>query len=222
MSRNVPVALLGLLVFMVVAGAIYLQIWSSARQTDLVWTVTSSVAAGDELNGGNVKQVVVPRSGESLDYYNGDLANAHRRASHDMTTGTLVFRSDFQSQDMALVTLSLRTPPPLTHGNTIDVYALVNNQTMFVGRRLAVDSVNGTSVSVWVPASDEPYWVTLAAGNIAMYGARSSGIGVPQTRVQSVTEALSALTGASTSGSGGVPTSGPPTPIPTPVPTKKP
>jgi hypothetical protein len=121
MSRNVLVAGVGLLVFLIVAGAVYLQILNSASRSDTVWAVSRAVAAGDQLTGDVVRQTHVPASGDTWDFYSGDLLAAHARASHDMAAGTIVFKKDVQTQDMALVTLSLRTPPPLTHGMTIDV-----------------------------------------------------------------------------------------------------
>jgi hypothetical protein len=212
MSRNVLVAFLGMVVFLVVAGAVYLEIAAAARATDVVWEVSRSVSAGDVLTSDNVHQTRVPRASDTLDYFTGNLLGAQARASHDMAAGTIVFQNDVLDQDVALVNLTLRTPPQLGHGQTIDVYAQVGGQTMMVGRRLMVDQVTGSNCSVWVPASDEPYWITLQAGNVALYAARSTGIGVPQYHAQSMQEAIAALTGGSVSG----------LPTPTPSPTRKP
>ena len=115
MSRNVLVVAAGLLVFLVVAGAVYLQILVSARQTDAVWAVVNSVSAGDELSARNIRVVRIPRTGDDWDYYTGDLLQAHKRAVHQMAGGTLIFNSDVMEQEQALVTLSLKTAPPLTH-----------------------------------------------------------------------------------------------------------
>lgn len=197
MSRNVLVAVVGLLVFLVVAGAVYLQIWTSATRTDLVWAVSHEVQPGDPLTADNVHQVQIRSSGDAWDFFSGDLIAAHARAAHDMSAATLIFKNDVDQRDMALVTLTLRTPPPLSHGQTIDVYAQVGNQTQLVGRRLAVEQVSGGSCSVWVTAQDEPAWITLEAGNVALYAARSTGVGVPQVRFQGVQEALSTLGGGS-------------------------
>jgi hypothetical protein len=219
MSRNVLVAGVGLLVFLIVAGAVYLQILNSASRSDTVWAVSRAVAAGDQLTGDVVRQTHIPASGDTWDFYSGDLLAAHARASHDMAAGTIVFKKDVQTQDMALVTLSLRTPPPLTHGMTIDVYAYSASGTQTVGRHLAVNQYQGGTASVWVPAADEPEWITLQANNVALYAAVSNGVGVPQTRGQGVQEALATLGGGSTVGG---PVTTAPTPFPTAVPTKKP
>lgn len=219
MSRNVLVALVGLLVFLVVAGAVYLQIWASASRTDLVWAVSRQVQSGDQLTADNVHQVRIPSSGDAWDFFSGDLIAAHARAAHDMSAATLIFKKDVDQRDMALVTLTLRNPPPLSHGWTIDVYAQVGTQTQLAGRRLPVEEFNNGTCSVWVVAQDEPYWVSLQANNVALYAARSSGVGVPQTRVQGTQEALNALAGASGAAGGPfptVPTFPPLTPTPTP------
>jgi hypothetical protein len=214
MSRNVLVAFVGLLVFLVVAGAVYLQIWASANRTDLVWAVSHEVQPGDLLTADNVHQVRIPSSGDAWDFFSGDLIAAHARAAHDMSAATLIFKNDVDRRDMALVTLTLRNPPPLSHGQTVDVYALVGTQTQLAGRRLAVETVNSGSCSVWVPAQDEPAWITLQADNVAFFAARSTGVGVPQGRVQGVQEALNTLAGGS--GLPGGPILPPITPSPTP------
>ncbi len=220
MSRNVLVAMVGILVFLVIAGALYLQILISANQKDLVWAVSRSVSAGDRLTTENVRQMRIPHSGDTWDFYVGDLPD-QARAAHDMNAGTIVFKSDIEQREMALVTLSLRTPPPLQHGQTVDVYAQVGNQTWTLGRRLTVDQVSGNACSVWVPAVDEPAWISVQASNVALFAARSTGVGVPQVRQQGIQEALSTLSGGSATGPiGGLPSSSP-TAAPTPTPTPK-
>ncbi len=217
MSRNALVAILGMVVFLVVAGAFYLEIAASSRATDQVWMVTRSVAAGDTLGADNIQRTRVPRAANDLDYFTGNLLKTESKASHQMSAGTIIFKNDVLDQEMALVNLTLRTPPALSHGQPIDVYAQVGSQTMIVGRHLTVDQVsgqNGTQVSVWVPASDEPAWITLQASNVALFAARSTGIGVPQLRAQSMQDALSTLSGGSATG--------PPLVLPSPTPTRKP
>jgi hypothetical protein len=199
MSRNLVVAILGMVVFLVVAGAVYLEIASAAGATDQVWEVTRAVTAGDQLTTDNVRRTGVPHAGHVLDYSTADLTTGHPRAAHEMSSGTILFRNDVLQQDLALVNLPLRTPPQLAHGQTIDVYAQVGSTTQMVGRRLMVDQISGTNASVWVPSADEPYWITLQAGNVALFAARSTGVGVPQTRSQT-TDAIAALSGGSSTG----------------------
>ena len=217
MSRNVLVAVVAMLVFAVVAGAVYLELAASAGAKDLVWEVSRSVSAGDLLTPDNVHQQNIPHGGDNLVYFTGTLRAGVSRAAHDMAAGTILFPNDVLDQDLALVNLSLRTPPQLAHGQTIDVYAQLGSQTVLVGRRLVVDQVNGNNCSVLVPSADEPHWINLQASNVALFAARSTGIGVPHLRAQTVQEAIAALSGGATTG---LPVTLPPSPSPSP--TKKP
>jgi hypothetical protein len=212
-ARNVAVAIVGGLVFLVVAGAVYLEIFASARATDPVWMVTSSVSAGDQFGAGNLKQIRLAQSGENLDYYRGDLLSGTHVAAHDMAGGTILFQSDVLDQQFATVSLALKTQPPagIKVGRQIDVYAQANGQTSLVGRGLTVDSVSGTTISVRVNAGDEAWWITLEANQVPLYVAQSSGVGVlagPSTG--GVRDAILALNGGSLGGL--------PAPLPSPSP----
>jgi hypothetical protein len=226
-SRSVLVAFVGVLVFCLVAGAIYLEILTSARATQLAWEVTQPVAAGQELTTANVTEVRVPAADGGWDLVRGNLPAEHRRAAHGMSAGTVLFNSDLLQQDLALVTLTLKAPPPLGQGDSIDVYALVDGRTQMVGRSLIVDHVDGDSAFVWVPAPDEPAWITLEASQVALFAALSSGVGVPQDSSQSMAEALAQLRGGTVPGGGLPPEEVVPTPSaapassPSPTPTPR-
>jgi len=215
MSRNALVAILGMVVFLVVAGAFYLEIAAAARATDVVWMTTRPVEAGDPLDQTNVQRTRIPRGGSTLDYYTQNLLKDPKRAAHEMSAGTILFGHDVLDQDdMALVNLTLRTPPSLAHGQSIDVYAQQGSQTMLVGHGLTVDQIsgtNGTNASVWVKVADEPLWIALQAGNVTLFAARSTGVGVAQGGL-STQDAIRSL-------GGGISTGQPvvnPSPSPTP------
>jgi hypothetical protein len=230
MSRNVLVAIVAMLVFVVVAGAVYLELAASAGAKDLVWEVSRSVTAGEMLTSDNVQQQRIPHAADNLNYFTGKLRAGVSRAAHDMGAGTILFQNDVLDQDLALVNLTFKTPPQLSPGQTIDVYVQVGSSTVLVGRRLVVNQVSGgttgNNIAVLVPASDEPHWISLQASNAALFAARSTGIGVPQLRAQTMQDAIAALSGGATGvgTAGGVGTITPPTPAPapTPSPTKKP
>ena len=195
--RNAVLAAAALLVFVAVAVAVDLQIVLQSRSTQSVWAVTKPVIAGDQLgsDNGNVRRVQVPQTGDSWAFYTGDLLKSPQRAGHKMDAGTMIFQADILREETSLVTLSLKTPPPVGKGDSVDVYATVDNRTMIVGRHLVVDSVSGTNYSVLVPSSDEPAWITLEANNVALFAARSSGVGVPDTAAQNISAAVSTLSG---------------------------
>src|SRR5689334_20732295 len=107
MSRNALVAILGLVVFLVFAGAVYLEIVASSGATDSVWMITKPVAAGDKLTADNVHRSRVPRAGDNLDYFGGDVLKKQSWAAHQMETGTILFTHDVSQDDRALVNLTL-------------------------------------------------------------------------------------------------------------------
>jgi len=216
MSRNALVAILGMVVFLVVAGAFYLEIAAASRATDLVWMTTQPVQSGKPLDQGNVQRTRVPRAGTALDLYTGDLRKNPMRAAHEMSAGTILFSHDVLSDNnQALVNLTLRTPPALSPGQRIDVYAQQGSQTMLVGQGLTVEQIsgnNGTNASVWVNVEDEAYWIAVQSGStVTLYAARSNGVGVTKNGGVTQQDALRALAGFST----GVPASSP-SPSPTP------
>src|SRR5215470_7782422 len=147
MSRSVLVAIVAMLVFVVVAGAVYLELLASTGAKDLVWEVSRSVTAGEVLTPDNVQQQRIPHAGENLDFYTGQLQSGVSRAAHDMGAGTILFQDDVLNQDLALVNLTLKAPPQLARGQTIDVYAQIGGQTVMVGRRLVVDQVSTGSTN---------------------------------------------------------------------------
>jgi hypothetical protein len=222
--RNALLAGAALLVFVAVAVAVDLQIVLQSHSTQTVWAVTQPVIAGDQLTSDNVRRVQLPQTGDTWDFYAGNLLGDPqnpRRAGHKMNAGTIIFTYDLLDLDTSTVTLSLKTPPPVAKGDSVDVYATVNNRTVIVGRHLIVDSLSGSDYSVVVPSSDEPYWITLQAGNISLFAAKSEGVGVPSTEPQNISEAIGALNGGTVS-SGSTTASPNPSPaaglVPTPSP----
>jgi hypothetical protein len=224
--RSALLAAAALLVFVAVAVAVDLQIVLQAHSTQTVWALTKQVNAGDQLTSDNVRKVQVPQTGDAWDFYTGNLLDNPqnpRRVGHKMNAGTMIFTLDLLDPDTSTVTLSLKTPPPVVKGDSVDVYATVSNRTVIVGRNLVVDSFSGSNYSVLVPPGDEPYWITLQAGNVALFAAKSVGVGVPSTDPQNISEAISALSGGTVS-SGSTTASPNPSPgtglTPTPSPRK--
>src|SRR5438876_434542 len=116
---------------------------------------------------------------------------------------------------------STQTVWAVTHGDPVDVDATVNGRTRIVGRHLLVETTSGNNYSVWVPAGDEPAWITLQANNVALFAAQSSGVGVPDTQAQNISDAISTLSGGTVSpGSATASPSPSPTPSPSPSPRK--
>ncbi len=217
-GRNLVLSLGGVVVLLAVIGAVYLEIMVQSRSTHDVWMVTQQVPAGGLLSAANVRQVSVPDTGDRnlILYYRGDPVAGRKRAGHTLAVGHMLADDDLLKTQMVLVPVNFKAAPPLTHGDLVDVYTQLGSKTIQVGKSLPVE----TSSTIWVPAIDEPSWITLQANNAPLFAAMSTGIGVPATSGLGIQDAVSALSGSVTGGLGSVGPAPlvPATPAPTPTP----
>jgi len=106
------------------------------------------------------------------------------------------------------VPVSFKAAPPLKNGDVIDVYTQLGTRTIQVGKSLTVES----PTTIWVPAVDEPSWVTLQANSAPLFAVTSSGIGVPVSSGLGIQDAVSSLAGSVAGGSAGLSLAPPPPP----------
>jgi hypothetical protein len=182
----------GTLVLLAAIGAIYLEILVQSRSTHEVWMVTQNVAAGSPLTSDNVRQASIPDTGDAILYYRGNPVLERRRAGHSLSSGHLLADDDLLGTQMVLVPVSFKAAPPLKNGDVVDVYTQLGTKTIQVGRSLTVD----TPSTLWVPALDEPSWITLEANNAPLYAAASAGVGVPSSSGLGIQDAVAALAGS--------------------------
>jgi hypothetical protein len=216
-ARNVVLYLGGALVMLAVIGAIYLEIVVQSRSTHDVWMVTGDVAAGARFTTDNVRQVSVPDTGDSLNYYHGNPIATRKRAVRTLHGGHMLADDDLLATEMVLVPVSFKAAPPLKNGDVIDVYTQFGTRTVQVGKSLTVQS----ATTIWVPAVDEPSWVTLQANSAPLFAVTSTGIGVPVNGGLGIQDAVTSLAGSVAGGAGGLPpppaTAAPSTPRPSPT-----
>jgi hypothetical protein len=207
-ARNVALYIGGAMVMLAVIGAIYLEIVVQSRSSHQVWMVTQEVAAGSHFSTDNVRQVTVPDTGDTLSYFHGDPIADHKRAARPLLGGHMLADDDLLSSQMVLVPVTFKSAPPLRNGDVIDVYTQFGTRTVQVGRRLTVES----ATTIWVPAVDEPSWVTLQANSAPLFAVTSSGIGVPVNSGLGLQDAVSSLAGSVAGGQTGVSLAPPPPP----------
>src|SRR5215472_8704722 len=209
------------MVMLAVIGAIYLEIIVQSRSSHQVWMVTQEVTAGSHFSTDNVRQVSIPDTGDTLSYYRGDPVADHKRAGRTLHGGHMLADDDMLGTEMVLVPVSFKAAPPLKNGDVIDVYTQFGTRTVQVGRSLIVES----ATTIWVPAVDEPSWVTLQANSAPLFAVTSSGIGVPVNSGLGLQDAVSSLAGSVAGGVTGVSLAPPPpatvapSPAATPTPT---
>jgi len=197
-ARNAILYVGGAVVMIAVIGAIYLEILVQSRSTHDVWMVTQDVPAGALLTTDNVRQASVPDTGDHILYYTGSPVADHRRAGHSLRSGHMLADDDLLQTEMVLVPVSFKAAPPLNRGEFIDVYTQLGTKTIQVGKSLAVES----ATTIWVPAVEEPSWITLQANNAPLFAAASSGVGVPGGAGQGIQDAVSSLAGTISGPSG--------------------
>lgn len=191
-ARRIFLTVGGALVLLAVIGAVYLEILVQSRSTHHVWMATQDVVAGSELTAQNVRRASVPDTGDSILYYRGNPISEHRRAGHALSAGHLLADDDLMQFEMVRVPVTFKAAPPLRRGDTIDVYTVLQNRTIQVGRSLTVE----TPSTIWVPAPDEPAWVTLQANGAPLFAVASSGVGVPSSSGLAINDAVSSLAGS--------------------------
>jgi hypothetical protein len=218
-ARNAILYLGGALVMIAVIGAIYLEIVVQARSAHDVWMVTQPVTAGGHFTTDDVTRVSVPDTGDHISYYRGNPIADGKRAGHSLAPGHMLSDDDLLATDMVLVPVTFKAAPPLRNGDLIDVYTQLGSKTIQVGRSLPVES----PTTIWVPAVDEPDWITLQANNAPLFAASSTGIGVPASSGLGLPDAVSSLAGSVAGGPALLPPTtvlppAPTTPAPTPTP----
>lgn len=213
-ARNVFLYVGGVMVMIAVIGAIYLEIVVQSRSAHAVWMVTQDVPAGALITGDNVRQASVPDTGDNIAYFRDDPIKLKKRAGHSLSKGHMLADDDLLRTPMVLVPVTFKAAPPLSRGDVIDVYTQLGTRTVQVGKSLTVES----ATTIWVPAVDEPSWITLQANSAPLFAANSTGIGVPASAGLGIQDAVAALSGSvagqsATSGPPLVPAS-PPPPVP--------
>jgi hypothetical protein len=213
------------LVVLAVIGLLYLQAIEQGNASRPGWLLTREVMAGTVLEESNVKRVRIAGTGEQFAVLQE--SPLHRRASHRMHAQTLLTADDLLGLDMvqvpltAQVAVSVRSAPSLGVGDSVDVYAVVGSRTVLVGRHLVVVG-NGSPLNLLVSAGDEPSWIALQANNVALFAAKSSGVGVPAGGPGvAVNDAISSLSGSAENGAV-LTNSNPPAPSAPPAPSSPP
>ncbi|HKF77889.1 MAG TPA: SAF domain-containing protein [Candidatus Dormibacteraeota bacterium] len=195
-ARGLVLLLGGSLVLLAAIGAIYLEIVVQSRSTHEVWMAIRDVPAGTLLTANDVRRVSVPDTGDPILYYRRDPIADHRRAAHNLLAGHMLADDDLLAGDMVLVPVAFRAAPPLGRGDLVDVYTQLGGRTVQVGRSLPVES----PTTIWVPAADEPSWITLEANSAPLFAVDSGGLGVPAATGLGIQDAVAALSGSVNAG----------------------
>jgi hypothetical protein len=149
---------------------------ASAGRTMSVWVLTHDVSAGAPYSAGDVQQERLAASDLGFNYEVRGPTGYQARYVRDLQAQDILRVDDLTAAAESVeVSLTLQDPPPLSAGDTIDVFAsLAGGRQARIGRALPVLAVTGSSVDVVVPASDEGAWVAVGSSSTSLHAVRTT------------------------------------------------
>ncbi len=144
---------------------------SNATQTVSVLIVTHDVSAGSSYDVSDVQLVQVRAQAGDFNYETRAPALFPARFARNLATNDILRADDLiANAAQSVVALTVETPPPLSAGQSIDIFAaLAGDQQVLVGHDLVVNTVSGGSVTVLVPVADEASWIAVGSSNVALH-----------------------------------------------------
>lgn len=191
-------------IVLVLGVMVYLQ-QAGGQQTVTVYTLKHAVLAGSPYTASDVSAVPV-RAAE------GDFSYEHRSPAQYAARYTQNLRSNdiLRDDDLAdigaqvEIGVTLQSPPPLSAGDRIDVFATVGaGRQARIGQAVTVLTASGGALTILVPVDQEEAWISVAASSIALHAARSGQQNPSAVQPLTPDDAVNRLCGASCVGSTG-------------------
>lgn len=170
------------------------------------FVLAHDVPAGYALHAGDYRSIGLSDSPSSVGYLTSDPWG--RIAAIPLHANTLLSDDELLPTGATMddVAINLTNPPPITAGQRIDLLIGYGNSQVRVGAHVTVDSVD--PVTIKVPSSDAPYWVSLVQSKLPMYAVVSGSTADSGPTSVDLCAALKRLGGVTCSAAG----------LPTPVP----
>lgn len=208
--RVAAAAVLTLVLAAVLAVIVYTE-HANATQTISVLVLTHDVRAGSTYTTGDVQLLELHGGGDAFNYQTRRPGAPTSRYARDLSAGDILRGDDLMpAVSQAEVAVTVQAPPPLSAGDHVDVFAaFAGQQQALIGRGVLVETVNASSLTLLVPASDEQAWVAVGSSNVALHVARTTPGAQVQGPPVSAGDAIRLLCGSSCAGSGTSPPSVP-------------
>jgi hypothetical protein len=195
-------------IVLVLGVMVYLQ-QAGGQQMVTVYTLRHSVLAGSAYSADDVVAVSVHASEGDFNYEHRSPAQYPARYTQDLRGNDILRDDDLVDLGAEVeIALTLQSPPPLSAGDRVDVFATVGGgRQARIGQAMTVLTVSGGALTILVPTDQEEAWISVAASSIALHGARSGQQASAAVQPLSPADAVSGLCGSSCSGlSSGSPT----------------
>ncbi len=131
------------------------------------FVLAHDVPAGHALHAGDYTPLGLSDSPSMVGYLTSDPSG--RVAAIPLHANTLLSDDELLPAGATMddVAINLTNPPPITPGQRIDLLIGYGNAQVRVGAHVTVDSVD--PVTIKVPSTDAPYWISLVQSKLPLY-----------------------------------------------------
>jgi hypothetical protein len=160
----------------------------SGGQTVSVLRLRTSVQLGDVYSAADVDVVPLRIAPGDLNYEAVGSVPAGARFALPLQAGDLLSPDELEPPGAQIeITLSIVNPPPIQSGQSIDIFATVQESQVLIAHAVPVVGVSGGQLTVLVSSHDELPWVEIAASTAqlhAVVAVTSGPTGLPPANLQ--------------------------------------
>ncbi|MGI8848124.1 MAG: hypothetical protein ACR2GX_07685 [Candidatus Dormibacteria bacterium] len=187
----------------------------NSAATVSVYRLKNDVRRGAPFSQGDVDRVPLARGSTDFNFVNPDQSPKDQRYTLNLKGGDVLRPDDIEAEGLKVaIHLTVESPPPVNAGDVIDIFTKMGTQEVAIGRKVAVDTISGTDMTILVDAKDENAWISLSAEKTPVHIVKvTSQVGSGNfTDPTSAVGILCSKTGSApqcTGGGGGAPTTTP-------------
>ena len=186
--RRVFAAIFFSVVIIAVLGVIVGAEIVSGGQTISVLRLRTPVQRGDVYSAADVDVVPLRIAPGDLNYETLGSVPAGARFALPLQAGDLLGPDELEPPGAEIeISLSIINPPPIQSGQSIDIFAAVQESQVLIAHAVPVVGVSGGQFTVLVSSQDELAWIEIAASSAQLHAvvAITSGpTGLPPANVQ--------------------------------------
>ena len=166
--RRIFAAVFFSVVILAVLGVIVGAEVVSSGQTVSVLRLRTEVVQGAPFSPSDVDLVQLRLAAGDINYETPGSVPPGSRYAISLQTGDLLRADDLVPGAAQIpITLTVTSPPPLTVGESVDIFANPpgSDVEVLIGHSLTIQEVSGTSLTVLVDSNDELAWLEIMADN---------------------------------------------------------
>ena len=168
--RRVFAAVFFSVVIIAVLGVIVGAEIVSGGQTLSVLRLRTDVQRGAVFSAADVDAVPLRLAPGDINYETPGSVPAGTRYAIPLQAGDLLSPDDLEPPGAELeIALTITDPPPVQSGESIDIFAAVEQSQVLIGHAIPVVDVSGGQLTVLVRTQDELPWVEIAASSAPLH-----------------------------------------------------